>query len=155
MNRIALVIVFIGAVTVGCAPNTFHRKPWPAYSEVNTPISQTAVFSAVAVGWQAAEVKEIDGKATSCFSAGCPTWVRVLPGRHTFKIRYYKNFEGVVYSGDSTVVVENMVAGHVYHAKYVVGTTPDGKRGYSASVVDLGANSNYTYEIEGVRYPAF
>ncbi|MCO5400749.1 hypothetical protein [Ralstonia soli] len=138
MLRIFLAIIFVISIS-GCA---FHKTPYVMY-EGNPPLSTTTVFSAsdhTQTKHIVARITQVDGKDTSCFQVGCPIWVRVLPGSHTFTIRYTANIAlmgPVITSTVATVNIEvvDMKPMHVYEARYQ--EFYDQKR-LNATFADLG-----------------
>ena len=138
MTRL-LTIATLALITSGCA---FHKTPFIAYAEKAHPLSDTSVFSTVPKGASnplrnAPLITHIDGVSRSCFWEDCPMWVRVLPGDHTFTIKYY-----------GEVKVSGMKPRHVYVAR---GQAIAGHA--VVSVEDLGENPEYgvTFGATGVN----
>lgn len=114
-----LAISFLFGCTTGHAP-------FVAYDQ-QVPLAQTSVFMAMSyegVG-MVTQIKKVDGKDTPCWQAGCPLWVRVLPGTHTFLVQYQSNFRvgsmpGTIASNIATleITVADMLPRHVYQASY-------------------------------------
>jgi hypothetical protein len=132
MTRL-LTIATLVLIASGCA---FHTQPFMAYADRTHPLSDTSVFSTVAPGASnplrnSPLITDIDGVPTSCIEAGCPIWVRVLPGDHTFTIRNY-----------GEVKVSGMRQRHVYVAR---GQAIAGHA--VVSVVDLGENPDYGFKV--------
>ena len=128
MTRL-LIIATLALITSACA---FHTKPFIAYSDKTHPLSDTAVFSVVPQGASSRRpssggITHIDGIPTSCFEAGCPMWVRVLPGDHSFTVAYF---------GEAKV--SGMRPRHVYVVHFRT-TKPLAV----VSVEDLGENPDY------------
>jgi hypothetical protein len=106
----------------GCA---FHRTPYVMH-EGSPPLSSTAVFASFdesSVKFNDSRIRSADGKDTSCFEVGCPYWVRVLPGKHVFSVRYTANHQWSYMSSgfnyaDLSIEVPDMKPGHVYVARY-------------------------------------
>ena len=130
-------IATLALITTGCA---FHKTPFIAYADKNHPLSDTSVFSTAPQGLPnpprtAIAITGIDGVSRSCFfsEAGCPVWVRVLPGDHTFTTDFIK------------VNVTGMRPRHVYvaHVKSVEGRVV-------AEVEDLGENPEYGFMLGAV-----
>ena len=123
----------------GCA---FHTKPYVAY-EGSHQLSNTSVLSVGAGdGNSLAGIAKADGKGTSCAQAGCPYWVRVLPGKHTFQISY-KIFDNGIAShrvGETELTLDDMKPKHVYEVRFEA--TAD-KSGFRATATDLGENPEY------------
>ena len=126
------VVSALALITIGCA---FHKTPFIAYTDKNHPLSDTSVFSTAPRGLfnpprTAIAITGIDGVSRSCFfsEAGCPVWVRVLPGDHTFSTDFIK------------VNVTDMRPRHVYvaHIKSVEGRMV-------AEIEDLGENPKYGF----------
>lgn len=68
------------------------------------------------------QIYKVDGIDTSCLAEGCPVWVRVLPGRHLFAVRYTEivSFRPAGTSFPYQILelpIDNMKAGHVYVAR--------------------------------------
>ena len=112
--------------------------------EGNPPLSDTTVFSAsdhTRTKYIDARVIAVDGKETSCVQAGCPYWVRVLPGVHTFRVRYttdlgfggYKEIVSRV--ATVNIEIEDMRPMHVYEARY---RESSDKQTLHSGFVDLG-----------------
>ena len=136
-------LTVICALTMaGCS---FHKSPYPMY-EGSVTLSKTAVFSAFDTAQTKffdARITHVDGKETSCALAGCPYWVRVLPGDHTFRIVYKFNFgmnAGIIgnLAATTTLDLQDMKPLHVYETKYEEAGTKVYFR-----VKDLGANPSY------------
>ena len=139
---LALLVLLIE----GCA---IHQAPYIAYNERAIPLKNTAVLVAHVYNsgndLRPAGVDQADGVSLNCFNA-CPVWVRVLPGTHTFKIKYMDSFQ---MSGGAIsfqvafipVTIEEMRAGHTYKLSY----TRSGKM-VIARVEDLGAERGLGYE---------
>ncbi|MBX3621877.1 MAG: hypothetical protein KF891_18045 [Rhizobacter sp.] len=136
MKKLASLVLAVPLV--GCA---FHRAPYVMY-DGSPPLQNTAVFASVdqETGTDVvATVTSVDGKPTSCAEAGCPLWVRVLPGKHTFAVRYTADIHMSGYSYANLVfTLENMKPLHVYHARYI---QTDGR--VVARVEDLGERPNF------------
>ncbi|ASU37148.1 hypothetical protein hmeg3_01785 [Herbaspirillum sp. meg3] len=135
----------------GCA---FHQAPYITY-EGTPALSETAVFAAFDERQPGshANILAVDGKATTCVQAGCPAWVRVLPGQHDFTVRYSAHFElGVgTYNwkrADTVVTVPAMKAAHVYQTRY-----RESADKLSVTVDDLGEKPKFgiTLGLEGVN----
>ena len=130
--------VLFAAIASGCASN----GPPIMFEDKQRPLSDTSVFSS----WsedprEIAEIKKVDGVDTSCVMAGCPLWVRVTPGKHTFTIRYSFHIPGspTYLTGTHEFEVPDMKAKHVYVARFqVIENT------LKTSIQDLGENPNYT-----------
>ena len=132
MTRL-LTIATVALVTSGCA---FHNTPFIAYADKTHPLSDTSVFSIVPQGASSplrgkVGITDIDGVPTSCIEAGCPRWVRVLPGDHTFTVAF---FGGVKVTG--------MKPRHVYVAQFRT-IEPLAV----VSVEDLGENPDYGFTL--------
>lgn len=140
MKRIIAAAILTLSLT-GCA---FHQAPYITYK--NAPaLSQTAVFAAFNNNLpdDFISILAVDDKPTSCAQVGCPLWVRVLPGQHSFLLRYVGNF---MISGpfitsqrsEINVTVPEMKAGHVYQANYRIAGDY-----ISVIVKDLGEKPNF------------
>lgn len=95
------------------------------------------------------QIVSVDGVNMSCVQAGCPIYVRVLPGDHTFKVRLSIYDSVATYrQGEADLTIKEMKPRHVYEAQYVV----DGNR-FSVSSIDLGENPEYgiTLGLKGVN----
>jgi len=138
---------------LGC---TTQHAPFQAY-EQKVPLSQTAVFMAMNQTGPLIQsrINQTDGKDMPCAVAGCPYWVRVLPGTHSFVLDYRSNFDvGLVTAGAVSwtgagleVNVPNMLPKHVYRASY---WESDGK--VHLNVVDLGENSEVGLDFSYMGY---
>jgi hypothetical protein len=86
-----------------------------------------------------AQIISVDGKNTSCAQAGCPIWVRVIPGDHAFKLRL-SIYDGVskYRQGEADFVIKDMKPRHVYEAQYVI----EGEH-FQVSPIDIGENPEY------------
>jgi len=136
MSRFFAIVILV-LITSGCA---FHKTPFIAYANKNHPLSDTSVFTTAPRGIPnpprtAIAITGIDGVSRSCFfsEAGCPVWVRVLPGDHTFSTDYIK------------VDVADMKPRHVYvaHVKRLEGRVV-------VEVEDLGENPVYGFMLGAV-----
>jgi hypothetical protein len=133
--------IFLILLLAGCA---FHRTPFATY-EGNLPLANTAVFAAFDYKSEGAliNIPFVDGKEMPKFDAGYPYWVRVLPGRHTFTVRYnwdYGLSVGTVTwkTVDLPIEIPEMMPLHVYAARY----TRRGNR-VSVSIEDIGERPNF------------
>ncbi|NTX26883.1 hypothetical protein HT746_07005 [Burkholderia pyrrocinia] len=159
MKKFALA--FLNSIAVcnmivlsGCA---IRGTPYITYDE-KKPLVETAIFSAFDKTQKLATVDEVDGRALPlCYISGyCPFWVRVLPGEHTFKVRYQTDV--VLFGSMMTAKVANfsltvpdMKPSHVYTVEYQkVGS------GVYATVRDLGENPTYGVRagFSGEYFPA-
>lgn len=133
-------VVLLAAVLVSaCA---YHRQPYLMY-EGRVPLGETSVFSSVdEKALVEARIEEADGRRPSCAQAGCPYWVRVLPGTHSFKVKL--SYQGAVFE----ISVADMKARHVYAVHYYAS---DKKQ--QCYVEDLGENPNFgiTLGLSGVN----
>ena len=135
----------------GCA---FHQAPYIAYAG-SPALSETAVFAAFDHQQQGvlSSILIVDDKETSCAQVGCPAWVRVLPGQHSFIVRYVPHFrlDGAFIirrRAELTVTLPKMEARHVYQAHYrEVDNT------VTMSVEDLGERPKFGIDLglEGVN----
>lgn len=137
----ALVVACFQVMVTGCAT---INEPAITYGDAGHPHSDTAIFAIKSVGESVSgannmlgSVLEVDGHSMRTFSASWeyPVWVRVLPGRHEFKIIYSKYPEFAT----KTVVVPDAQPRHVY-----VEMIHDYGRTYRMELKDLGENSNFT-----------
>lgn len=139
----------------GCA--TPHVSPHEAVPP-ETPKASTAILIAIEQRNSPDQrytpaslpvVKGLDGKALNCdWNAGCPVWIRVLPGDHQFEIFYRADFNYVGSAWNEATIkldVPKMRAGHVYVARYSLDRT---NKTVSARVEDLGEKPNF-----GLWYP--
>ena len=151
MNRNILGIIFLLTLG-GCA---FHQSPYLTYSE-KLNLNETAVFSSLddkAVTFNESRIHLVDGTKTSCVQVGCPYWVRVKPGKHTFKVVYTSNHSWDLNSSGYSVsnleiTVDDMKPKHVYVMRF---SEKEGKLSYF--VEDLGENPEYgiTLGLKGVN----
>lgn len=126
----------------GCA---FHRTPYPMMDSARPP-ADTAVFSALddkGIKFVDSRIPSVDGKETSCIEVGCPYWVRVAPGSHSFVVHYTSNFSwGFRTSGYSyaklNIDIPDMQPRHVYVARY-----KEFKDRVEVRIEDLGENPSY------------
>lgn len=140
----------------GCA---VHQAPYITYPDRDGSLANTAVLVAHVYNspdgrtregtFKVSGVAEVDGSSLSCLNA-CPVWVRVLPGRHTFKIRYQDNFRlgvGVIdYKGaDIPVTIDDMKPGHTYKLSYSRSSDLVG-----IHVEDLGEKADFGMRICGM-----
>jgi hypothetical protein len=127
---------------LGCA---FHQAPYVAHGP-GIPSTETSVFSVIAANPArdgALEITHVNGTPTSCAQAGCPVWVRVAPGKHTFTLRFngdYKLEPGFIKwkTAVLTAEVDDMKPRHVYFGQQEF--TPER---VSLRVRDLGERPNH------------
>ena len=150
-----VVVLVAAALLQAC---TFNDQPFVMPTAAGRALSATAVFAVgptnlddanhSPLGDAVAQITAVDGVDTTCWQTGCPVWVRVAPGPHTFTITHRVLNNGI-YSyliGTAAVSVPDMKAEHVYVAKFIV--EPDG-RDFKAVPVDLGKGSNYGFTVRG------
>jgi hypothetical protein len=124
--------------------------------EGTRPLSETAIFASLddkATKVSESRIRAVNAKETSCFEVGCPYWVRVAPGTHTFNVRYTANYQwnlrssGYSYA-DIKIEVKDMKPRHVYVARY-----KELNDRVVVVVEDLGENPNYgiTLGLEGAN----
>ena len=123
-------------------------------------MSETAVFSAMDERFttqHAAQVKAVDGNKTSCAQAGCPFWVRVLPGRHVFSVYFTSDHSWSMTRSsykyvDLEIEINDMRPRHVYVVRYKA----EGDQ-ITYTVEDMGENPDYglTLGPEGVDQEYF
>jgi hypothetical protein len=95
------------------------------------------------------QIVQVDGKDLSCFQAGCPVWVRVIPGDHTFRIRCttVKLVGPLMNKGQSEMdlPVTAMQARHVYEAKCLIdkNSSDPSQSPFRVEVKDLGENPDF------------
>jgi hypothetical protein len=148
MRRRAL-IPFV-ALLSGCA---FHKTPHVMY-EGDHPLSDTAVFSsfddkAGPAREMAARIHSVDGNKASCVQVGCPYWVRVLPGTHSFAVTYATDWNlNYHLEANLDIVVADMKPRHVYVVRY----RTDGG-GVAQIVEDLGENPDWGLPLGWGRAP--
>ena len=132
----------------GCVTDTRRGQTQIAYSESDHPLSDTAVFSALAenVAVQGT-ITSVDGQPTSCWRAGCPGCIRVLPGSHVFTLKYnvFDNGLASYHAGETSVTVSDMRAQHVYTARFSKLETK-----FSIDVVDVGRKPYFIKDL-GLR----
>jgi hypothetical protein len=134
--RLSLVALCLSA----CA---FHQAPYVMYTDKSHPWSDTAVFSTRGTKGNAlGQIVSVDGVETSCWQVGCPIWVRVLPGSHTFELRLsiYDNGIDSYLRGDGSFEVKGMQPRHVYEANFLVSPERDH---FTMQASDLGENPDY------------
>lgn len=148
-----LALLLTGVALSGCA---FHHQPFVAYLDKGHAVADTAIFALSPQEGAVAEIPRVDGMRTSCWQAGCPFWVRVLPGTHSFMFDYkiYSGNQIISLREPQEIVVESMLPGHVYKAEL---TSFKGK--LRVNVVDLGEKPDYgiAMGLQGVNrktYPA-
>jgi len=138
-------VVFLLLVCFSLTACTFHQTPYITYEE-NVDIAETAVFSALdetSTHYNDTRVFGVDGVQPSCAQVGCPYWVRVIPGKHVFHVRYtsdpHWNYmsSGFNYA-NLEVVLEDMKPRHVYVMRFSRNGDEIGYR-----VEDLGENPEY------------
>jgi len=110
------------------------------------PKGETAVFASLddsSAKYNDSRIYIADGKKPSCIEVGCPYWVRVLPGTHTFVVRYTSDatwsfqHSGYRYA-DLTIEVRDMKPRHVYVVRY-----RQLANDVQYAVEDLGENPKY------------
>jgi hypothetical protein len=155
--RTMQAVGFVVAVALlsGC---TFHHEPYVAY-ESATPLSNTAVLVVTdhdpgisgVIG-----VKAVDGRETSCAQAGCPVWVRVLPGTHQFvleaRLNHRLSASGIVQNvWTPKFTIQDMKPRHVYKARIQRGNE------LTVTVSDLGKSSDFSLDLgpHGKFRPSF
>jgi hypothetical protein len=111
----------VAVVFAGCA---FHKTPYITYTGHHN-FADTAVFASVDARFPTmdARIKDVDGVRPAYVQAGCPYWVRVLPGRHTLVVHCVldpKMFSGIIEYEvvDLTAAMADMRPRHVYAAGY-------------------------------------
>jgi hypothetical protein len=108
--------------------------------------SETAVFASLddkSTKENDSRIYSVDGKEPSCIEVGCPYWVRILPGTHTFVVRYASDFYwSYQQSGHNyaslTIEVKDMKPRHVYVVRY-----RQLQKDVQYVVEDLGENPKY------------
>jgi len=140
MRRFATILVL--AVASGCA---FHHAPYVTY-EGDVPLAETAVFVAQdekATLMHVSRVRAVDGKGTSCAQVGCPFWVRVLPGSHSFSVEYTSQWTASRHQyANLDVAVADMKPRHVYVVRY-----REKDESVQQAVEDLGENPDFGLEL--------
>ncbi len=103
------VLLFL--VLSGCAS---HAEPYIMYSDKSHPLNDTSVFAVVVKG-QPYEVTiaSVDGRPHVPKGAGGGLWVRVLPGEHSFGLKYKSKRDGQLSNIQYELKVE-MEPGRVY-----------------------------------------
>jgi hypothetical protein len=122
----------------------FHGDPFVAYQD-SPPHAQTAVVSVMELGNTVPtnEIYAVDGLKLSCLTAGCPMWVRVTPGKHTFALRRTENRRlssvgGYADVANLQVPIESLEPRHVYVISLL---SSEGK--VFPQVKDLGESPDY------------
>ena len=83
------VFITIAILVSGCIPEVRKGGSQIEYQDVDHPLSDTAVFSALTEGTNGlGQITKVDGQPTNCWQYGCPGCLRVLPGTHTFSITH-------------------------------------------------------------------
>lgn len=142
MKRV--LILSIAALTSGCAIN-FQSAPAVTYTQ-EVPLSDTAVFASFDARpdrFIIAGVLSVNGKDVTSNMYGFPFWVRVLPGKNQFMVRYAADATlgangGYNYS-EIPVEISDMKPRHVYQAHYV---REEGNT-VRVEVQDLGENPDF------------
>ena len=143
--------ILISVLVCGCASEIRRGGAQIAYQDVDRPLKDTAVFSAIPEATQGlGQITKVDGQPTSCWQYGCPSCIRVTPGTHTFTVRYsiFNNGIASYLRGETEVTVQNMEPMHIYAARY--GTL--GKQ-FTVAVVDEGNNREFQKDrgLQGVN----
>lgn len=150
----ALMLLLLVPVLSACS--SFHQTPHIAYAGA-IPLAQTAIFAS----WDArtattndSRVAAVDNRELSGFTEGNPYWVRVLPGKHVFRIRYTTNHQmtrnGPTYAwAILDLEVDNMQPRHVYVARY---SENEGKVRVTAE--DLGEAPDFSIAPDNQPYKA-
>jgi len=145
-------LLIAGASTLTLSGCAFHTAPFVTYSDPGRPLSDTSVFSVrgFQAGGALSQIYAVDGAATSCWQVGCPIWVRVLPGSHSFHIKYSIFNNGIASHlvGEADVEVKDMKARHVYLMTSVAAAN---LKTFSTATKDLGENPDYVVHVSGVR----
>ncbi len=105
--------------------------------------SDTAVLSVRGTqGNTIDQIKAVDGIPTTCWEVGCPWWVRVAPGGHTFTVSYTIMNNGITsyLRGETEVSLPDMKPKHVYEVRFLV--SPDQKF-FKGVPIDLGESPDY------------
>jgi hypothetical protein len=134
-------IALVAFLLSGCVADVRRGGAQIAYKNIDHPLQETSVFSAATEDTNGlGQIVEVDGKPTSCWKFGCPSCIRVLPGTHTFTLRYSVFDNGIAsyLQGESTISVEAMKAQHIYATRF---GRLDNR--FAISVVDEGNNSNF------------
>jgi hypothetical protein len=133
-----LLLIILSTAMGACA---FHLSPYVAYADTHHPLSDTSVFSTQGLhGNTLGQIVRIDGAPTSCAQAGCPMWARVIPGDHTFRIRYSILYLGRTLMGEAEFPIAGMRPRHVYEANFRVDPQ---QTEFRANAKDLGENPDY------------
>jgi hypothetical protein len=99
------------------------------------------------------QIVQVDGKDLSCIQAGCPVWVRVIPGDHTFRIRCTTiTLVGPLMNkrqSELDLPFTAMQARHVYEAKCLIdkNSSDPSQSAYRVDVKDLGLNPDFGHMI--------
>ncbi|WP_153066740.1 hypothetical protein [Xanthomonas arboricola] len=134
----------------GCGAWERNSKPVPAFNGKSVKNSKSAVLSTRGLnGNLIGQVSEVDGIKMSCLAYGCPSFVRISEGTHTFTIKAFL-LNGINYyrSGQIDLVVKDMKARHIYEV-----TIKDHGETFGASYNDLGENPVYgiTLGLKGIN----
>lgn len=126
-------------------------SPRIVYSE-DHPISDTAVL----VAFQPKEssvigvIRSVDSKSFNRWVGNFPSYVRVLPGDHSFELGFNTVQGLVLYYAKPTVTVKNMQPRHIYSVNFQM----NGTESVSAIVEDLGEKPDYSViNFLGKSYP--
>ena len=144
-------LLFLTVFLSGCA---MHSEPYIMYTEKSHPLSDTSVFAIDIKGMPyVVSIDTVDGKLHRPAGAGSGWWVRVLPGVHTFQLKY-----NVKVNGESSynyyVVKLKMAPKRVYLATLMV---KPGEDELSYTVKELPKDEVYKMGLglEGVNYQEF
>jgi hypothetical protein len=135
-----LPIFLISALLGGCA-FSHNSKPALAYQPGAYTNSQTAVFSALgAFGSTVGQISQVDGMKMACLSYGCPSFVRVPAGKHTFTLNINVYDQGIFRykHGEVHLVIDDMEPRHVYELTF----SDNGDR-FAAGYRDVGKDPDY------------
>ena len=145
------ILLLLTVFLSGCA---MHSEPYILYSDNSRLLGDTSVF-AVDIKDQPyiATIDTVDGKLHKPAGAGSAWWVRVLPGEHTFQLKY-----NIKVNGESSynyyVVKLKMAPKRVYLATLII---KPGEAEPSYTVKELPEDEVYKMGLglEGVNYQEF
>ncbi len=138
-----LIFFTLFLLIAGCTTGT---QPIITYSGEH-PLSDTSVLVLRAFnGNDLGQILSVDGKETSCWQVGCPFWVRVIPGQHSFRITYalFNNGISSHLQGELDVSSLEMKARHIYEGRLIPN---EADKTFRIHVADLGENPNYSIDM--------
>jgi hypothetical protein len=133
------------AIGLSACATVQRSTPQLAYDDKNQSQADTAVLSAIGLRTQdQGQIIAVDGRKTSCWEFGCPACVRVLPGTHTFTVRYSIFDDGILSykQGEASITIEGMQSQHIYVTNY----SRNGDK-FSINTTDVGNRPNFRTEL--------